>query len=507
VITVKRFYITTAIDYVNARPHLGHAYEKIVSDVIARWHRLKGEDVFFLTGTDENAQKNEQAARKAKIPVKKFVNQNSDRFEELCRKLNLSHDYFIRTSEPKHKELSKKIFKRVYNNKNNKGERDIYLGDYKGLYCEGCEEFKTEKDLVNGKCPEHGTEPVELEEESFFFRMSRYQNRIENLLSKPGFIFPDSRRIEMLNRIREEGLKDLCISRRKGPSDWGIDLPMLGEKGTKEHYLSGDSKIYVWFEALLNYVSALGYPNGKDFKKYWPADIHMIGKGINWFHSVIWPSMLLSAGMELPKRIVVHGYITVNGKKLSKSLGNVIDPVELTKKYPVDALRYFLVREIPFGEDGDFSEDALKARINGELVADLGNLVSRVLTLAEKHGGPFRGKPELEKELDFRSIEKKIDALELHHTLDGVWSFVRACNKYINDKEPWKLDGEELSNVLYNLLEAVRVISILILPFMPEISGRISKQLGVKVGTFKDLKFRAFKGKPRKGEHLFKKAE
>jgi methionyl-tRNA synthetase len=503
VITVKKkFYITTAIDYVNARPHLGHAYEKIVSDVIARWHRLRGEDVFFLTGTDENAQKNQQAAKKSGIPVKKFVEQNSNRFEELCRKLNISYDDFIRTTKPGHQKISQEIFRKVYE----KG--DIYMDDYEGLYCEGCEAYITEKELVKGKCPEHGTKPMQLGEKSFFFRMSRYQKRVKGLLSKPGFVFPESRRIEMLNRIKEEGLKDLCVSRRKKDlHGWGIDLPRLGEKKSNEYNIGGDSKIYVWFDALINYVSALGYPRGVKFRRFWPADTHMIGKGINWFHSVIWPSMLISAGIELPKRVVVHGYITVDGKKLSKSLGNAIDPTELAKRYPVDALRYFLVREIPFGEDGDFSEEALKARINGELVADLGNLVSRVLALAEKHGGPFKGKPELEKELDFKGIEKKFKNLELHHALDGVWSFVRACNKYINGKEPWKLEGKELSSVLYNLLEGVRVISILINPFMPETSGRIAKQLGVKPGTFRDLRFGTFRGKPRKGEHLFKKID
>ncbi len=500
-ITVKKkFYITTAIDYVNAKPHLGHAYEKIVSDVIARWHRLKGEDVFFLTGTDENAQKNQQAAKVAKTPVREFVRENSNKFEELCKELKISYDDFIRTTEHRHVKVAQKVFRDVLE----KGH--IYPDDYEGFYCEGCEAYITEKELVDEKCPEHDKEPMKLKEPSWFFKMSEYQNHVKELLSRPGFVFPESRRIEMLNRVNKEGLKELCVSRmakkqskKESSGEWGIDAPTDPERGYH--------KIYVWFDALINYISALGYPDGSKFRRYWPADIHMIGKGINWFHSVIWPSMLTSVGIELPKRVVVHGYITVDGKKLSKSLGNVIDPLELIKTYPVDALRYFLVREIPFGEDGDFSEEALKARINGELVADLGNLVSRVLTLAEKHGGPFKGKPELEKSLDFKGIEKKFDALELHHALDGVWSFVRACNKYINDKEPWKLEGEELTNVLYNLLEGVRVISVLIQPFMPETSEKISKQLGLKPGTFKDLKFGVFRGKPRKGEHLFKKVD
>ena len=481
----KKFYLTTAIDYVNARPHLGHAYEKICSDVIARWHRLRGDDVFFLTGTDENAQKNEQAAKKANKDTKSFVDENTEIFKQLCQALNISNDYFIRTTEERHFKTSRAIIQKVFD----KG--DIYKGHYEGYYCNGCEAFLTEKDLAHGKCPEHGTKPEWLKEENYFFRMSKYQKEIEKLLSVKGFILPDYRRIEMLNRIKEEGLKDISVSRVN--LNWGIPVPF-----DEKH------KIYVWFDALINYISALDYPNGGKFRKYWPADVHVIGKGINWFHTVIWPSMLLSAGIPLPKSVFVHGYVNFRGQKMSKSLGSVVDPMELVQKYGPDPIRYFLIRDIPFGGDGDFSEAALKARINGELLSDLGNLVSRVLTLAEKCG-KIEGTPELGKRLDFGRIDGFMLNYELHNGLNEIWNFIRSVNKYINDKEPWKLQGKELENVVYNLVESLRVIAILVEPFIPATAGKINKQLGVSPGGASNLRFGRFTGKISRGEHLFKR--
>lgn len=488
VIELKKFYITTAIDYVNARPHQGHAYEKILADVIARWHRFLGEDVHFLTGTDENAQKNEQAAREAGVPVRKFVDDNAGHFKKLCDTLNISVDDFIRTTEERHVRVAQEVFRRLQE----KG--DIYKGTYEGLYCVGCEAFLTEKELVDGKCPEHDKAPEVLKEENYFFRMSRYTEQVEKLLSRPGFVVPDGRRKEMLNRIKSEGLKDISVSRAN--LKWGVPVP-------------GDEKstMYVWIDALSNYISALGYPKGNKFRKFWPADIHMIGKGINWFHSVIWPSILMSAGIEPPKSVVVHGYITVNGQKISKSLGNTIDPEEIAKRYPADAVRYQLIRDIPFGEDGDFSEDAVKARINGELVADLGNLVSRVFKLAGRHKGKFTGKDHLSRYLRLRKVEKHMEAFALHHALEEIWSFIRACNKYINDKEPWKLEGERLGTVLYNLLEALRVLSITLEPFLPGTAGKLRKQLRVGPGTIRDCAFRKEATRPGKGEHLFKRIQ
>jgi len=480
----EKFYLTTAIDYVNAKPHLGHAYEKICSDVIARWHRLRGDDVFFLTGTDENAQKNEQAAKSAKTDTKSFVEKNSRIFQKLCRVLDISNDYFIRTTDPKHFKVSQDIFRKVYK----KG--DIYKGFYEGYYCSGCEAFLTEKNLNKGRCPEHGTKPEWLKEESYFFKMSKYQSEILNLLSQKGFVLPDSRRVEMLNRIKDEGLKDISVSRIN--LDWGIPVPF-----DKKH------RIYVWFDALINYVSALDYP-GRKYRRYWPANVHIIGKGINWFHTVIWPSMLLSLGIPVPKSVFVHGYVNIRGRKMSKSAGDVVDPIELSEKYGSDAVRYFIVRDIPFGQDGEFSEEALKARINGELLSDLGNLTSRVLTLSQKCK-TFRGKPELDKKLDFGKIDKLMLDYDLHTALNEVWNFIRAVNKYINDKEPWKLQGKDLENVIYNLLESLRIIAILIEPFIPETAEKINKQLGVKAGNVKGIRFGKFNGKPVRGEHLFSK--
>ncbi len=485
---MEKFYITTAIDYVNAKPHLGHAYEKICADVIARWQRLLGRDVFFLTGTDENAQKNEQAARDAGVPVKEFVDKNSTKFEELCKKLNLSHDDFIRTTQERHVRVSQAIFKMLLE----KGE--IYKGVYEGYYCVGCEAFITEKDLVDGKCPEHGKEPEWLKEESYFFRMSKYTGFILEMLGKKGFVLPDYRRVEMLNRVKSEGLKDLSVSRTK--LKWGIPTP-------------NDSKhtIYVWLDALINYISALGYPDGEKFKRYWPADIHMIGKGINWFHSVIWPCILKAAGIEIPKTILVHGYINLGGEKMSKSRGTVIDPLEIIDKYGTDPLRYFLIKEIPFGEDGDFSEKALAERINGELVSDLGNLVYRVLSIAEKFHGKIEGRPELDSKLRLEKIKKYMESHELHHALQEIMAFAREANKYINEKEPWKQEGKELGNTLYNLLEGIRILAILLEPFIPFTAEKINKQLGTKPGLLKDCRFRKWEGKINKGDYLFERVK
>lgn len=484
---MKKFYITTAIDYVNANPHLGHAYEKICADVIARWHRLKGEDVFFLTGTDENAQKNEQAAKQAGIETKKFVDTNTKKFVELCEKLNLTNDEFIRTTEDRHKKIAQLIFKKLHD----KG--DIYKSAYEGLYCTGCESFLTEKDLVDGKCPEHDKKPDWIKEESYFFKMSKYQDKILDLL-KTDFILPESKRKEMLSRVESEGLKDLCVSRKN--LSWGIETP-----------IDKDHKIYVWIDALSNYVSALDYPTGKRFKKYWPADIHLIGKGINWFHSVIWPSLLLAADIPIPKLIFVHGYVNLSGKKMSKSKGIVVDPLKLIDKYSTDALRYFLIREIRFGEDGDFSEAALKDRLNNELANDLGNLLTRTLSMVEKY---FKGKiPEGKNELKFNisNIKEKMEDLNLTEALADIWKIVNETNRYINEKKPWESDKKE--KILYTVLDNLRILSILLYPFVPETAEKITKQLGLKkIGSLKDCKPNLLgKGKINKGEMLFKKAQ
>tara|TARA_B100000315_G_scaffold104377_1_gene95674 strand:+ start:24797 stop:26269 length:1473 start_codon:yes stop_codon:yes gene_type:complete len=488
---MKKFYITTAIDYVNGDPHIGHAYEKILADVLARWHYLKGDDVFFLTGTDDNAQKNQEAAKKAGKNTKEFIDENAKKFEELCNDLNIKYNYFIRTTESRHEKVSKEIFKIVYD------KREIYKGSYEGLYCTGCEAFLTERELVDGKCPEHDEKPKKLKEESYFFKLSKYRNELIKLIESKDFLLPKEKKNEILSRLKDEELKDLSVSRIN--KEWGIKTP-----------IDNNHVIYVWFDALINYVSGLDYPNGKNYKKYWPADVHLIGKGINWFHSVIWPAMLISSGIKLPKTILVHGYLTVNGNKIGKSLGNVVSPKFFIDKYGVDQLRYYLIREIPFGQDGDVSEEVLKNRTNNELANELGNLVSRVLTLTDKYfNGKIKGSifnKELKTKLNLKKIESHIDKFELHNAISEIFRFISECNKYVNKEKLWELEGKKLEKHLYNLLESLRIISILIYPFIPNTSEKINTQLNVKQGLLKDCKFRLIKSySTKKGEILFKK--
>ncbi|MBI4173955.1 MAG: methionine--tRNA ligase [Candidatus Aenigmarchaeota archaeon] len=475
--TEGKFYLTTPIYYVNDLPHIGHSYTTIVADIIARWQRQAGKDVYYLTGLDENSVNTVKGAAKyGYTDIQAYTDMMAAKWMAAWQALGIQYDGFIRTTETRHMEVVEKFFAAVYKN------GDIYKGKYEGLYCENCEAFLVPADLADGKCALHKKEPKMLAEENYFFRLSKYQQQLlRHLEEHPDFVMPKERRNEVLSFVRS-GLKDISISRPN--IDWGIRLP-----ADKSHV------IWVWFDALINYIS--GAPD------YWPADLHLMGKDIIRFHCVIWPCMLMAAGYELPKRVFAHGFFTIDGQKMSKTLGNVIDPVELAKKYPIDAIRYYLVREIPFGEDGDFSETMLKQRINGELVSDLGNLVYRVLTLAEKFDGSVEGKAELDAHLDIRKIDGHIERLEMNRALDAIWSFIRVTNRYINDKKPWKLSGPELSHVLYNLLESLRVCSILLYPFLPTTAESISAQLDLELGTFKDLKFGAFKGRIRKGRHLF----
>lgn len=487
----KNFYVTTAIDYVNARPHIGHAFEKVLADAICRWHILNQEDVYFLTGTDENAQKNAQAAKAEGIDTQKFVDENSKTFIKLCKKLNVNYSRFIRTTEKEHKKISQEIFKKVYD----KGE--IYKGKYEGLYCQGCEAYKTEKDLVDGKCPEHNKEPEFMSEDAYFFKLSKYKKELIKFVQN--YIVPESKRNEILSRLKEEELKDLCVSRTG--LDWGIDSP-----------IDKKFKIYVWFDALINYVSGA---NGN-----WPADVHVIGKGINWFHSVIWPAMLMSAGYKLPKTLLVHGYLNTKGQKISKSLGNVIDPVYLADKYGSDSVRYSLLKCSVF-EDSDYSEEILIERNNNELANKFGNLVSRVLALAEKNGIE-KTENKLVGRLKLKNIEKCFENYELDKALTLIFGFIDNCNEYVQERKLWETkvqkDSDEspvsskliedriLQNkkALYELVDSIKSISILLWPFIPSTSEKIASQLGFEIKYSEisnPLKVKDIK----KGEILFKK--
>ena len=476
----NNFYISTAIDYVNAPPHLGHLYEKVCADVIARYHRLKGEDVFFLTGTDENAQKNEKAAKELKIPVRELVDRNAQIFRLLCKVFNISNDDFIRTTEPRHVKVSQLIFQKLFD----KG--DIYKGYYEGYYCSGCEAFLTEKDLVDGKCPEHEKEPEWLKEESYFFRLSKYHDQILKLVSGQ-FIAPEDKKNEIVARVKNEGLKDLSVSRPN--IKWGIDTPV-----------NSNHKIYVWIDALVNYISALDYPDGDRYKKYWPADIHLIGKGINWFHSVIWPAILLSAGIPLPKTILVHGYVTLGGEKLSKSKGLIINPFDLAEKYYVDAVRYFLLKEIPFGGDGSFLEEMLIEKTNNELVATIGNFIHGTLSFIASNFNCKIPSPGEYDDAD-RKFEERIKAIasevasemdknKLDVGIKKILEFCGACNQYFQKKEPW-LNKEEAKTTLYLCANAVRTLAILLEPFVPSSSEKLWKTLGYEDSVHKQNWFSA----------------
>ncbi len=469
---MKKFYITTPIYYINDVATIGHAYTNIIADVLARWHRLKKEDVFFLTGTDENSQITVKAARKklgeniGRREIQDYSDDMAKNWEKTWKILNISNDGFIRTTNPKHKKVVNEFFMKVYK----KG--DIYKGQYKGLYCESCEAFYTEKDLKKGECPLHKKPPKEISEENYFFKLSKYQDRILKHIEKnPRFIQPKHKRKEVISFLKEEGARDISISRPT--TEWGIPLPI-----DKSHCF------WTWFDALLNYIS--GAP------KYWPASLHLLAKDILRFHCIIWIGMLQSAGYPLPKQVFVHGFLTINGQKMSKSLGNAINPLHLKEKYGNDSLRYFLLREIPFGEDGDFSEESLIARHNNELANDLGNLVSRILTIAEKNFPKGLKKSPIDKKLFSKLNIKKIDSymgnFELNNALGEIWKFINECNKHINQEKPWELKGKELKKHIYSLLESLRIISILLYPFIPETSGKIFSQLNQKPGSLKDAK-------------------
>lgn len=486
-----RWYITTAIPYVNAKPHIGFALEIVLTDAVARYHRLIGDDVRFLTGTDENSLKNVQAAEREGIPTQALVDRNAEQFSGLRGPLNLSFDDFIRTStEPRHIEGVRKLWEA------SDQAGDIYRRTYHGLYCVGCEQFYTEDELIDGLCPEHLTRPEEVAEENYFFRLSRYGEQLRELIESDRLrIVPQTRKNEVLSFIRM-GLADFSISRSRARSHgWGIPVPG-----------NPDQVMYVWFDALSNYITALGYAEDAPlYERYWvhnPSRVHVIGKGIIRFHAVYWPAMLLSAGVPLPTTIFVHGYVTVGGEKISKSLGNVIDPVEIADRYGTDALRYYLLREIPATEDGDFTLERFIRAYNGDLADQLGNLLNRVISMIGRYYGGVAPAPGGLEVADRRlvgiaeGLRERVDAAVArfapHEALAAIWELVGAANKYVVEIEPWtlakrrKAGGEDgaaaeirLATSLYNLAEALRLVAHYCAPFIPATAEGIARQLGI----------------------------
>ncbi|MFB0518971.1 MAG: methionine--tRNA ligase, partial [Acidobacteriota bacterium] len=484
---MPKFYLTTAIDYVNSKPHLGTAYEKIAADVVARYKRLKGYDTYFLMGNDEHSQNVAARAKELNLDVMDYCDQMEEEFRRTWKMLHISFDDFIRTTNPRHISTVNELLQKIQR----KG--DIYKGKYRGWYCISCEAFYQSKDLTDGKCPSHGTIPSWITEENYFFSLSKYREQLlHHIEEHPEFVLPEVRRNEIVSMLKS-GLEDISISRSGTP--WGIPLPFDEE-----------SVVYVWFDALINYLSGVGFSDdSKRYRRYWPADLHIIGKDITRFHCIIWPAMLLSADIPLPKSIFGHGFVKLRGEKMSKTTGTILDPLRLAESYGADPLRYFLISEIPFDRDGDFSLERFKERFNSDLANDYGNLVSRSLTMVDKYQ---KGRVVLPTKASddtylqdiaeglLARYEQAMESYQLHQGVRVAWELIRGANLYIDSQKPWLLakdttKGERLAEVLFNLIEAIRQVTILLKPIMPVKTREVWQQLGLasdfeKV-TFKEL--------------------
>ncbi len=484
----KKYYITTAIAYTSRKPHIGNSYEIVMTDAIARYKRMQGYDVFFLTGTDEHGQKIEEYAKKSGVTPKEYVDKVAGEIKETCDLLNTTYDHFIRTTDDYHEKAVQKIFKKLYE------QGDIYKGSYEGMYCTPCESFWTESQLVDGKCPDCGREVKKAKEEAYFFRMSKYQKQLEKYIEdNPDFIFPEQRKNEMVNNFIKPGLQDLCVSRTS--FKWGIPVDF-----------DPDHVVYVWVDALSNYITALGYSpdgSGDNYKKYWPADVHIIGKDILRFHTIYWPIMLMALGEPLPKQVFAHPWLLFGSDKMSKSRGNVIYAEDLVKLIGVDAVRYYLLSEMPYVSDGSITYETVFERYNSDLANTLGNLVNRTVAMSNKYFDGQVMAPTAQEPLDeqlkdaalaaVENVDKLLSKYRVSDALEAILSLARRSNKYIDETAPWVLAKDEdkkerLGTVLYNLLESIRFIAILVSPFMPETAEKIFKQINTQVTSYDSLK-------------------